>query len=169
MQVRMGPRLRVELDLPDGLSEVQVPPLLVQPLLENAIQHGLEPTRRGGLLSLHARQSADELWITVRDTGQGLREAAAHQAQAEAGTAARKGGYGLTHVRERLMSLYGGRASLTLMPAEDGPGTLARLTLPLYHSPVLHAASAEPATAPATTPATHAVPHSAPDAPRTNA
>jgi signal transduction histidine kinase len=145
MQVRMGARLQVELELPAGLSDVQVPPLLVQPLLENAIQHGLEPTRRGGLLSLHACQSGDQLWITVQDTGQGLREAAAHQAQAEAGTAARKGGYGLTHVRERLMSLYGGRASLVLMPAEEGPGTVARLALPLYHSPVWPSAQTDAA------------------------
>jgi signal transduction histidine kinase len=142
MQVRMGARLQVELDLPPALSDVQVPPLLVQPLLENAIQHGLEPTRRGGVLSLQACQAGDQLWITVHDTGQGLREAAAHQAQAEAGTAARKGGYGLTHVRERLMSLYGGRASLALMPATEGSGTVARLSLPLYHSPAPPAAAA---------------------------
>lgn len=142
MQVRMGARLQVELDLPGALSDVQVPPLLVQPLLENAIQHGLEPTRRGGVLSLQACQAGDQLWITVHDTGQGLREAAAHQAQAEAGTAARKGGYGLTHVRERLLSLYGGRANLVLMPATEGSGTVARLSLPLYHSPTLPAAAA---------------------------
>ncbi len=140
MQVRMGPRLKVELDLPLDLVDTPVPPLLVQPLLENAIQHGLEPSRRGGVLSLSATIVGDHLNITVRDTGRGVRAALAAKAEAIETGAARKntGGYGLTNVRERLQSLYRGRAHLTLHDSPDGVGAIATLSLPLYHAPVLN-------------------------------
>ena len=54
MALRMGPRLQVTLDLPDALADVPVPPLLLQPLVENAIQHGLEPRVQGGALTVRA-------------------------------------------------------------------------------------------------------------------
>jgi signal transduction histidine kinase len=131
MQVRMGARLKVSLNLPQELADQQVPPLLLQPLLENAIQHGLEPSRHGGSLVLTASQEGRDLVLTVRDTGRGL-----HAAQLP-----RRGpaGFGLSCVRDRLQSLYGGRASLILAAPSDGPGTLATLHLPL---PAAHIAPA---------------------------
>ncbi|MEY4764479.1 MAG: hypothetical protein RI907_1152, partial [Pseudomonadota bacterium] len=56
MAIRMGSRLQADVHLPDELGDVRVPPLIVQPLLENAIHHGLEPSRKGGRLSLSARR-----------------------------------------------------------------------------------------------------------------
>ena len=123
MQVRMGSRLKVSMYLPPELSDQHVPPLLLQPLLENAIQHGLEPSRHGGALIVTAAQEGKELVLTVLDTGRGL-----HAAQIP-----RRGpaGFGLSCVRDRLQSLYGQRASLILGSPPDGPGTLATLHLPL--------------------------------------
>jgi sensor histidine kinase YesM len=128
MQVRMGPRLQIELHLPPELADTPVPPLLVQPLLENAIQHGLEPKREGGLLSLRAQLEGHHLVITVHDTGQGL---AASKAQSRKPSHGSSHGFGVSCVRDRLQSLYGNEAFLNLHDAPEGPGTMATLELPL--------------------------------------
>jgi signal transduction histidine kinase len=123
MQVRMGARLQVRLDLPDALATVGVPPLLLQPLVENAVKHGLEPKVDGGCVEIVARRDAAALVLTVHDTGVGL--------AAPAGQGTR---FGLQQVRDRLSALYGDGATLTLEPAADG-GTLATVRLPLTEAP----------------------------------
>jgi signal transduction histidine kinase len=121
MAVRMGPRLQVTLDLPQELRECPVPALLLQPLAENAIQHGLEPKVAGGRIELRARADGGRLLLSVRDTGVGL------------GASARAGsGFGCAQVRERLATLYGDAASLAIEPASDAAGgTLATIALPM--------------------------------------
>lgn len=123
MAIRMGPRLQVQLDLPPDLAAQPVPPLLLQPLVENAIRHGLEPHVAGGRLVVSARAEAGTLVLAVRDTGVGLAAAAA---QGTAGTR-----FGLAQVHERLATLHGARASLRIDPAPDGDGTVATVRLPL--------------------------------------
>jgi sensor histidine kinase YesM len=76
MAVRMGPRLKYTLDLPDALKSINVPPLLLQPLVENSIQHGLEPKVQGGNIAVQARQVGNLLVLEVTDTGLGLNAAA---------------------------------------------------------------------------------------------
>ena len=123
MAVRMGPRLRTALDLPAELRGLPVPPLLLQPLVENAIKHGLEPHVQGGLIQVRAHRDGGDLVLTVRDTGAGLAAASS----AEPGSH-----FGLQQVRERLATLHGRRASLRLQPATDAQGgTWATLRLPL--------------------------------------
>jgi sensor histidine kinase YesM len=127
MQVRMGPRLRVALDLPSDLAGQPVPPLLLQPLVENAIRHGLEPNVAGGRIVVSARRAGPALRLCVEDDGAGL--------PAVAATATRAGGgFGLTQVRQRLATLHGDAAVLTLEPAPGG-GTLACVQLPLASAP----------------------------------
>jgi signal transduction histidine kinase len=126
MAIRMGPRLQVRLELPPALAQQPVPPLLLQPLVENAIRHGLEPHVQGGRLEVSARAEGDTLVLEVRDTGIGLDAAAA------SGTPGTR--FGLAQVRERLATLHGARAGLVLEPATDGPGTRAVLRLPLTAS-----------------------------------
>ncbi|RYZ03387.1 MAG: sensor histidine kinase, partial [Comamonadaceae bacterium] len=138
MAVRMGPRLRSTLDLPDDLRAVQVPPLLLQPLVENAIRHGLEPQVEGGELQVSARREsrADGPWLLLRvtDTGAGLpsdAQAADHDSgRAVNGANGATSGFGLTQVRERLHTLHGERASLRLTPRPGG-GTCALIAFPL--------------------------------------
>jgi len=128
MQMRMGSRLRTELLLPPELATLPVPPLLLQPLVENSIKHGLEPQRRGGLLSVQARREGSTLVLTVRDDGRGL--AAALAAAETDPTATRGTGFGTAQVRERMATLYGERGQFELTEHPDG-GTLATLHLPL--------------------------------------
>jgi signal transduction histidine kinase len=119
MAIRMGERLAYRLDLPPALAGLEIAPMLLQPLLENAIRHGLEPKIEGGLLTVSAAREGTALVLTVRDTGLGLDAPASH------GT-----GLGLENIRERLLALYGPGASLTL--AEGVPcGTVAAITIPL--------------------------------------
>ena len=70
--LRMGGRLKVERCIEAGLLEAQVPPFLVQPLVENAVQHGIQPCDEGGRVRLEARAEGRWLHITVADTGVGL-------------------------------------------------------------------------------------------------
>ena len=112
MQVRMGDRLQIHLDLPPDLAAVPVPPMLLQPLVENSIKHGLEPKVAGGRIEVSARHeaaagAAGHLVLRVRDTGVGL-----------AGAPAEGTRFGMSQVRERLVALYGDRASLTLVDAD---------------------------------------------------
>jgi LytS/YehU family sensor histidine kinase len=121
MQVRMGPRLRYTLDLPDDLRNLPVPPLLLQPLVENSIRHGLEPKVEGGQITVRAWLDGQRLLIEVRDTGVGLDAAAV----ADDNT-----GFGLTQVRNRLVNVYGPAATLELACAPGG-GACVILVLPL--------------------------------------
>jgi LytS/YehU family sensor histidine kinase len=117
--VRMGPRLRYSLELPDALAQLSIPPLLLQPLVENAIKHGLEPKVEGGSISVIARLEAGQLILEVSDTGVGL--------PPEPGLAL---GFGLAQVRERLATSYAAQGSLSLQ-ANAGTGTRACVSLPL--------------------------------------
>ncbi|MCU0774803.1 MAG: histidine kinase [Ideonella sp.] len=128
MKVRMGPRLEWSCRLPSELAEQPVPALLLQPLVENAIAHGLEPAVAGGRLLVEARLEGDQLVLSVRDTGIGLTAHAAPRSDDRPD----ERGFGLRQVRERLEALYGGRASFALVPAgDDAGGAVATLRLPL--------------------------------------
>ncbi|HEY8609104.1 MAG TPA: histidine kinase [Noviherbaspirillum sp.] len=120
MQVRMGSRLSFALRLPPELAAQPVPPMLLQPLVENAIKHGLEPKLDGGRLDIDAQRVAGGLVLTVRDDGLGHDENAP-----TAGTRT-----GLANVRERLRALYGPQASLDLEPATPH-GVRAIMRLPV--------------------------------------
>ncbi|VWX62164.1 Histidine kinase-, DNA gyrase B-, and HSP90-like ATPase [Burkholderiales bacterium 8X] len=129
MSIRMGPRLAYALELPADLRDVPVPPLLLQPLVENSIRHGLEPQVEGGRITVRAEREAELLRIDVIDTGLGLGEQllAAPKAVDDRGDG---GGFGLTQVRERLTAVFGERASLHLAAAPGG-GACATLRFPL--------------------------------------
>jgi signal transduction histidine kinase len=122
MAVRMGPRLRFTLDLPDDLRAQSVPPLLLQPLVENSIQHGLEPQVGGGSITISARHNGNTLTLQVQDTGVGLGQLTSPREYT--------GGFGLTQVRERLATLYGNTAAIDLVAAPAG-GTSTTITFPL--------------------------------------
>ncbi|MDP1648689.1 MAG: histidine kinase [Rubrivivax sp.] len=145
MQVRMGARLQVSLNLPDELRDCAVPPLVLQPLAENAIKHGLEPRVEGGRICVRARRVGAELELSVRDTGVGLsRGSLAMESPASAAVAgsagADAGRYGTAHVRTRLQAMFGQRARFELQPAgDDEGGTLALIVLPVP-LPTPHAA-----------------------------
>jgi LytS/YehU family sensor histidine kinase len=131
MAIRMGPRMAFELDLPPALATAPVPRFILQPLVENAIRHGLEPQVSGGRIEVQARAEGAQLVLTVRDNGSGISELAltdaAHPLQADG--AKTGSSWGLSHVRQRLHTLYGPRAGMHISPLPTG-GTCVVLTLP---------------------------------------
>ncbi|MCX7892513.1 MAG: histidine kinase [Burkholderiales bacterium] len=119
LAIRMGPRLAWRIDLPDDCAAAAVPPMLLQPLVENAVKHGLEPSAAGGTVTVRARREGATVVVDVADTGLGLDRARAARA-----------GFGVASVRERLAATYGDAASLELGPGAGG-GTLATVRFPL--------------------------------------
>ena len=125
MSLRMGPRLRYRLELPGALEQVAVPPMLLQPLVENAIKHGIEPKVGAGSIDVIARRTGAGVEISVTDTGLGLPP----EGEARDPVAAASGSYGLLHVRERLRAVYGPQATLTLT-AQEPAGACATVRIP---------------------------------------
>jgi signal transduction histidine kinase len=114
--IRIGPRLRHHVNIADAIGNAVLPPLLLQPLVENAIKHGIEPAIDGGEIRVEGERIDDTLVLRVIDTGVGM-------------GAAGPEGVGLANVRARLESLYGEKGRLTLQPHPKG-GVIAELRLP---------------------------------------
>ena len=120
-RTRFGPRLEVEWSLAPDVLEACVPHLALQPLVENAIRHGLAPRAEPGRVCISAERDGEALRVRVRDDGMGL---------PAGGTPRRGGGVGLANLRARLATLYGPGASLELRPGTPR-GAVAELRLPL--------------------------------------
>ncbi len=116
-RTRFADRLAIERSIPTECLDARIPGLLLQPIVENGIQHGIGPKPEGGTIGLRIARMNDRLRIEVSDDGVGspdrLRE-----------------GVGLRNTRERLAHLYDGASSFTIGRNPDGPGTLVRIELP---------------------------------------
>jgi 2TM domain/Histidine kinase len=119
IKIRMGDRLEFLAVLQEPLA-----PMLLQPIVENAIRHGLEPKIEGGFVALKARRLNDDIHVTVEDNGLGFKPS-------------ESAGIGLDNLRERLAVLYDNKATLTI--AERSPGTLVTITFPSITKEVKHA------------------------------
>lgn len=115
MKIRFADRLTVRVDADAGVLRALVPHLVLQPLVENALQHGIARKPGNGLVEVRARREGESLEITVRDDGEG------HRGGGER--------IGLSNTRRRLRELYGDAQSLILAPAEDG-GLRVALRIP---------------------------------------
>ncbi|MBL7951634.1 MAG: histidine kinase [Flavobacteriales bacterium] len=124
--VRFRDRLSVVYDVPEELGEAMVPSMILQPLAENAIKHGLDVQDESVRITLLARRSNGSLLLSVVDDGRGCPDAE---------LALERGGIGLRNVRERLRSLYGDRASMKASSPADG-GFRVDLSIPF--EPVDH-------------------------------
>lgn len=111
-EIRFGDRLRVDVSMSADASEALVPPLILQPLVENAVRHAVVPRESGGEISIVAARREGWLLLGVHDDGPGI---------ADPGNVAN--GVGLSNTRDRLAELYGGRAELSL--SRSGRGGLA--------------------------------------------
>jgi len=116
LKIRFGDRLRWRIDVPEDARLTVFPPMLLQPLVENAVRHGIEPKLGGGEIGIRATTDASTLRIEVSDTGVGL-------------IGNEFGGAGLGNVRARLVALFGASGGLTL-ENKSGAGVVATLELP---------------------------------------
>jgi len=121
-QIRFQDQLRVSLDVPDDLLNACVPSLILQPLVENAIKHGVTPRAEGGEVTVTVGREQSVLRVAVRDDGPGL--------SASGARAANGGGVGLANTQARLAQLYGDRHRFSVANHPDG-GVLVELSIPL--------------------------------------
>ena len=122
-RARFEERLEIAIQVPAELRATQVPPLILQPLVENAIKHGIAPLREGGRVTVSGELAGGVLHLRVEDTGRGASESSFANGRRE--------GVGLKNVEERLRGYYGDDASLTT-ESRPGSGTAVELRLPVY-------------------------------------
>jgi hypothetical protein len=122
LKIRMGSRLKLQIDVPDELLATPLPPMLLQTLVENAIKQGLEPRPGDGTVWIFARRQDARVAVTVADDGKGF------------GAQGSGTGIGLKNARERLKLIYAGRANLVIA-ANFPQGVAATITVPDHYSP----------------------------------
>ncbi|MFN8009777.1 MAG: histidine kinase [Holophagaceae bacterium] len=123
-RIRFQDRLRVDVDVPPECLEARVPPFLLQPLVENAIKHGVADLARASRIQVRARREGETLVLEVEDDGRGFEQG--------------RRGIGTGNTVERLQLLYRDRQSFSLV-SESGKGTLARIRLPFEAGPAMEA------------------------------
>src|SRR5262249_52819756 len=124
-QVRFGSRLRVSMDVDPAVSEEPIPSLILQPVVENAIKHGLAPKIGDGHINITARRQGEFVRLAVEDDGVGVPASAPPSGH----------GIGLKIIAERLRTLYEGRASLDIQRA--GPlGSRVTILIPRHEGAV---------------------------------
>ena len=126
MEIRFQGTLHVSTAIDDDTLDALVPNLILQPIVENALEHGVSRRNGGGEVKIESHRDGDRLRLRVRDNGPGL------------GEGEQQGGVGLSNTRARLAQLYGDDASFTLTTA-DGGGVVAEITLPFHTADDLRA------------------------------
>jgi sensor histidine kinase YesM len=115
LKIRMGQRLSFRIDVPEAIRSEPLAPMLLQPIVENSVRHGLEPKVEGGQVNLKAERVDGQIQIRIEDDGLGFKPS-------------NNSGVGLDNLRQRLQVLYDGQATLII---EDGqPGTRVTVTFP---------------------------------------
>ncbi|HSU14404.1 sensor histidine kinase [Longimicrobium sp.] len=127
MRIRFQGSLEVETEVEAEVMDALVPNLILQPLVENAVKHGVSRMKEGGLIRIHAFRDDGRVVLSVRDNGPGLSQATPRE------------GVGVRNTRQRLEQLYGDAQALHLRPAEGG-GVEAEVTLPFHTAGDLRAA-----------------------------
>ena len=119
-KIRLDGRLSYKIEVEDGLGTTELPPMMLQPLVENAIVHGIEPKREGGEVSLLIKREQQNLQIEVRDNGVGLNHVSGHMGS----------GVGLSNLKQRVEALFAGQGEISISESAQG-GVCVRLTWPM--------------------------------------
>ena len=117
MEIRFQGRLRVRMEIASDVLDALVPDFILQPIVENALEHGVSRAAGAGEITIAARRDGDRVILTVRDNGPGISENVS------------SGGVGVANTRERIEHLYGDQGKLMLAPAAEG-GTIAEILIP---------------------------------------
>jgi two-component system, LytTR family, sensor kinase len=129
--VRFGEKLRVVKEIAEDTLEISVPSMLLQPLIENSIKHGLEPQILGGTVILRSKILEGRLLIEIEDDGVGIEPGGTTRSPVS-GLEREGSGIGMQNVRERMSVLYGDDAQVEIV-SRPGRGTKVRLLMPLTH------------------------------------
>ncbi|GEC91526.1 sensor histidine kinase [Brevibacillus brevis] len=130
-RARFGDKLHVEYDIEDGVERFTVPGLILQPLVENAVKHGLLPKREGGTVVIRARRKEKQIVeLTVADNGVGMEVDPFEPALNEKIAGRQLSGIGLANVKSRLQSIYGEPYGIVI-ESKSGSGTTCTIQLPI--------------------------------------
>jgi sensor histidine kinase YesM len=124
-KIRFGKRLNYIIDVNNNLDSLKIPHLLVQPIVENAIKHGIEPKLEGGKISISVQMDGKRCCILIQDDGLGINGEITF-------------GYGLTNIKKRLDNLYGTDSTFTI---ESDNGTRVSITIPTSHETLINQVS----------------------------
>ena len=116
-QIRFHHRLKIHYEIPDEIKEALIPNFILQPLVENAIKHGISPSSTAEKICIQAQKADNQLLITIKDDGKGLNEKGLEE------------GIGLKNTRKRLRQLFENDFDFSLKNNEEG-GAIARLLIP---------------------------------------
>ncbi len=124
-KARFGERLKFELEAAPETLVLPIPPLTIQPIVENAVRHGISERDSGGTVSIHAGREGDLLVVSISDDGVGFEE-----------SKCKKGGSGLGigHTSARLEQIYGDRSTLCI-ESQEGKGTVVTIKIPVSNAP----------------------------------
>jgi len=131
-QMRYSDLMDYEIDIPDQLKKYILPKLTLQPLVENALYHGIKNRRRKGLIRLTGRKENEHIILEVMDDGRGMSEERLNEVRASL-NAGKTEGFGLRTVHQRIRILFGGEYGLTLVSTPD-VGTKIFVTIPMKTS-----------------------------------
>jgi sensor histidine kinase YesM len=123
-QIRLGERLLVEWSIPSDLQQALVPPMLLQPIVENTFKHGIEPYAKIGIIHLEVNRAGNTLQIAVQDNGMEGAKSSAFSL-----------GIGLTNTLERLEHLFADSFVFSIDKNPDCPGITVRIQIPLLFPP----------------------------------
>ena len=140
--LRFGDRLRWKIDARPAALTARIPRFTIQPFVENAVRHGIEPREEGGAVTVEARRKGNRLSLVIGDTGVGMK--LPPRGRGAGGLRPASEGIGIANVRKRLELMYGAAAHLSIK-SEPGAGTQVRISFP-----------AEPVSEPGADPATEA-------------
>jgi two-component system, LytTR family, sensor kinase len=130
-ETRFQDRLKVRYEVDPETLDAEVPRLILQPLVENAIKHGVSPRSGEGIVEISSRREGDAVWLEVRDNGVGL----SGRARSDL-----RGGVGLANTRDRLECLYGDEQRLEF--SEERTGLAVRIRLPFHRAAISPSSSA---------------------------
>jgi two-component system LytT family sensor kinase len=128
-QIRFGERLLVEFDVESSIGHTAVPSLILQPLVENAIKHGIAPKVGTSRILVQAKRRDGLILLSVEDDGVGLLANGSQRTPSFSGAGSGTG-VGLQNIRERLQTMYGTTANLSLVNIPGG-GSRATLEIPV--------------------------------------
>lgn len=122
IEARFSKRLKINLDIDSGLSHVLIPPSTIQPLVENAIEHGLNNIVKNGVVSVEIKREFESIRVSVKDNGKGFTEEEINELAKHRGRETNTGGVGLYNVNQRLTSLLGEESQLRFKNLDIGGG-----------------------------------------------
>lgn len=127
-----GNKLKTTFSAKEAARNALIPTMILQPVVENALQHGIRGQEEDSEIIVHAYVREDRLNITVKDTGYGLSPQMEQKLQSGQMEASRRGGIGVGNVRQRLQLIYGDDAAFTISNRDEG-GVVVRITIPLTY------------------------------------